>query len=148
MCFIYLSILFFRFSVIGGDSFQIMNKIIQITLHGQEQPWNEAQAVCESTGGNLLRLDSEEKQHALTHYQTSDPTWQQHRYVHSIIGPRREKTCLRGFRQSELQTSLLSYTVYLENYNFTCSKFTYDSFQNANNKGADQTAPMRRLVCA
>ena len=24
-------------------------------------------------------------------------------------GPRREKTCLRGFRQSEIQTSLLSY---------------------------------------
>ena len=71
--------------ITGGDSFQIMNKIIQITLHGHEQPWNEAQAVCESTGGNLLRLDSKEKQHALTHYQTPDPTWQQHRYVHPII---------------------------------------------------------------
>ena len=27
-------------------------------------------------------------------------------------------------------------------------KFTYDTFQKANNKGADQTAWMRRLVCA
>ena len=27
----------------------------------------------------------------------------------SISGPRREKTCLRGFRQSEIQTNLLSY---------------------------------------
>ena len=26
-----------------------------------------------------------------------------------LYGPRREKTCLQGFRQSEFQTSLLSY---------------------------------------
>ena len=31
--------------------------------------------------------------------------------------------------------------------NFTSSKFTYGTFQKANNKGADQTARMRRLVC-
>ena len=53
------------------------------------------------------------------------------------FGPRRNKTCLRGFRQSEFQTSLLS-----------CRKFTYDTFQKANNKRPDQTALMRRLVCA
>ena len=29
-----------------------------------------------------------------------------------------------------------------------CSKLRYDTLQNANNKGADQTARMRRLVCA
>ena len=29
-------------------------------------------------------------------------------YHYIIIGPRRDKTCLRGFRQSETQTSLLS----------------------------------------
>ena len=29
-----------------------------------------------------------------------------------------------------------------------CSKFSYDTFNKANNKGADQTAWMRRLVCA
>ena len=52
-------------------------------------------------------------------------------------GPRRDKTCLRGFRQSEFQTNPLSYIDYLENWNFTCSKFTYDIFQNAHNKGAD-----------
>ena len=28
------------------------------------------------------------------------------------------------------------------------SKFTYDTFQKANNKGVDQSARMRRLVCA
>ena len=78
-----------------------------------------------------------------------------------IIGPRRKKTCLRGFRQSEIQTSLLSYRDYLENRNFDRSsdpvyvywvrdrsKLTYKTFQKANNKGADQTARMRRLVCA
>ena len=27
----------------------------------------------------------------------------------SIYGPRRDKTCLQGFRQNETQTSLLSY---------------------------------------
>ena len=63
-------------------------------------------------------------------------------------GPRREKTCLRSFHQSEIQTTLLSYRDYLENWNFTRSKFTYETFQKANNKGADQTAWMRRLVCA
>ena len=30
---------------------------------------------------------------------------------------------------------------------FTRSKFAYGTFQKANNKGADQTARMRRLVC-
>ena len=30
---------------------------------------------------------------------------------------------------------------------FACSKFRYDTFQKVNNKGADQTAGMRRLVC-
>ena len=34
---------------------------------------------------------------------------EKHLCVKIIIGPRREKTCLRGFRQSEIQTSLLSY---------------------------------------
>ena len=65
-----------------------------------------------------------------------------------LFGPRREKTCLRGFRQSEFQTSLTNYRDQLENKNFTCSKIIYDTFQKANNKDADQTARMRRLVCA
>ena len=65
-----------------------------------------------------------------------------------LSGPRRQKTCPRGFRQREIQTSLLSYKDYVENRNSTCSTFTYDNFQNVNNKGADQTAQMRRLVCA
>ena len=34
------------------------------------------------------------------------------------IGPRRNKTCLRGFRQSDIQTSLLSCRDQLENRNF------------------------------
>ena len=65
-----------------------------------------------------------------------------------INGPRRDKTCLWGFRQSGIQTSLLSYRDLLENRNFACSKIWYDTFQKANNKSADQTAWMRRLVCA
>ena len=64
-----------------------------------------------------------------------------------IYGPRHEKTCLLGFPQSEFQTGLLSYGDEQENMNFTCSKFTYEPFQKPNNKGADQTAWMRRLVC-
>ena len=63
-------------------------------------------------------------------------------------GPRREKTCLQGFRKREFQTSLLSYTDWLENWNFTCSKFAYATYHKANNKGADQTARMHKLVCA
>ena len=69
-------------------------------------------------------------------------------YFLSLYGPRHEKTCLRGFWQSEIQTSLLSYRDKLENWIFACSKFRYHTFQKANNKGADQTAQMRRLVCA
>ena len=53
-----------------------------------------------------------------------------------------------GVRQSEFQTSLLSFGDKLENWNSTCSEFTYDTFLKVNNKGADQTAQMRRLVCA
>ena len=39
----------------------------------------------------------------------------------------REKTCPRGFPQSEIQTSLLSYRDYLENSNFIT--YMYDTFQ-------------------
>ena len=63
-------------------------------------------------------------------------------------GPQREKTCLRGFRRSEIQISLLGYKNQLVTWTFARSKSRYDSFQFANNKGADQTARMRRLVCA
>ena len=66
----------------------------------------------------------------------------------AAIGPRREKTCLRGFRQSEFLTSLLGYSEMLENGKFACSSFRYDTFQQANNKGADQTARMHRLDCS
>ena len=43
--------------------------------------------------------------------------------------PRREKTCLRGFRQSKTQTVLLSYRDLLENWNFAHSKSRYDTFK-------------------
>ena len=68
-------------------------------------------------------------------------------YQSILFGPRREKTCLRGFRHSEIQASLPSYRDALENRNFTRGKFTYETYQKANNKGADQSARMRRLVC-
>ena len=71
------------------------------------------------------------------------------RNCHISIGSiRPEKACLQGFRQNKLQTSLLSYRDKLEHCNFTCSKYTYNTFQKENNKGADQTAGKRRLVCA
>ena len=63
-----------------------------------------------------------------------------------INGLGRDKTCLCDFGQSETQTSLFSYKYQLEKWNFTYS-FIYDTFQKANNKVADQTARMRRLVC-
>ena len=62
-------------------------------------------------------------------------------------GPRREKTCLRGLRQSETQTSLCSYRDYLENRNFVCSKLRYGAFPKANNKGSDQTLVCIFVVC-
>ena len=61
-------------------------------------------------------------------------------------GPQHDKACLRSLRQNETQTSLLR--GWGENWNFTCVKFRYDTFQKTNNKGADQAAQMRRLVCA
>ena len=71
--------------------------------------------------------------------------------THSInpisFGPRRERACLRGFRQCEFQTSLLSYRDQLENLNSTSVMCTYITFQKPNSKGADQSARMRRLVC-
>ena len=45
-----------------------------------------------------------------------------------------------GFPSKPDSTSPISYRDYLENWNFTRSKFTYDTFRKANNKGADQTA--------
>ena len=45
----------------------------------------------------------------------------------------------------ETQTNLRSYR---DNLNLACSMFRYYTFQNENNKGADQSIRMRRLVCA
>ena len=39
--------------------------------------------------------------------------------------------CLLGFRQSETQTSLLSYRDWLKYYNFACNKAGYYTFQGA-----------------
>ena len=64
----------------------------------------------------------------------------------NVYWPRRDLTGLRGFRKSETQISLLNHRDQLENSNFNCNKFRYDTFQKANNKDADQTARMRRLV--
>ena len=53
------------------------------------------------------------------------------------------KPVFRVFEEARLKPA-----DYLEIRNFACSKPRYDTFQKANNKGADQTARMRRLVCA
>ena len=61
--------------------------------------------------------------------------------------PRHEKCCLPGLRPGETQTSLLSYRDKLEAWNFGFSKYRYYTIYVANNKGADQIARMRRLIC-
>ena len=66
--------------------------------------------------------------------------------MHLLNGPRREKTCLWGFCQSEIQISLLSYRDNLENWNFTSSMFTYEISHKANIKGADAQTD-QRLCC-
>ena len=45
---------------------------------------------------------------------------------------------LMDFRNGHTQTSLLDNRGYLENWNFASSNYGYDTFQQANNKGADQ----------
>ena len=62
--------------------------------------------------------------------------------------PRHEKTGLPGVRPGKTQTGLLSYRDKLESWNFGFSKDRYSTIWEANNKGADQTAWMRRLICA
>ena len=63
-------------------------------------------------------------------------------------GPLRDKTRIRGLRQSETQTSPTSYWDQPEYLNLAHSKLRYHSFYETNNKGADQSARMCRLVCA
>ena len=65
-----------------------------------------------------------------------------------MYGIHREKTCLWGFRQSKTKTSLLSYRDLLEIRNAGRSEPRYFTLQKGNNKGTDQSARMRRLVCA
>ena len=65
-----------------------------------------------------------------------------------LYGMWRQRTCLQGFWQSEITTSLLSYRDYLENWNFVHNKLRHDTFQEANNKDPDHSAWMHRLVCA
>ena len=79
--------------------------------------------------------------------------WQKMQYVRQKSSPIYEAdnsymALSSGIPSSEIQTSLLSYRDNLENWNFTSAKFTYEIFQKTNDKGADQTARMRRLVCA
>ena len=44
-----------------------------------------------------------------------------------------------GVSDKQDQTSLLSYSDLLENWNFVCSQFKYDTFQKGINTGADQS---------
>ena len=57
-----------------------------------------------------------------TFYKGKTPR-QQIKSSHDFIWAMLRKTCLRVFRQSAFQTSLLT-----RKLNFTCSKFTYDTF--------------------
>ena len=62
--------------------------------------------------------------------------------------PRHKSTHLLDLWQGKTQTGLLSYRDQLEVWNFRFRKYSYYTIQAANNKGADQTARMRRLICA
>ena len=68
--------------------------------------------------------------------------------VRVINEPRHEKTCLRGFRPGETQTGLLSYRSQLESWNFGYRNYRYYTIYAANNKVADHTARMCRLISA
>ena len=61
--------------------------------------------------------------------------------------PCHEKTCPQGLWPGKIQTGLLSYKNKPESWNFVYSKYRHYTVEAANNKGADQTARMRRLSC-
>ena len=59
------------------------------------------------------------------------------------------KPVFTGFRPGKTQTSLLSYRDKPETWNFGFARIGITlSLKAANNKGTDQTARMRRLICA
>ena len=64
-----------------------------------------------------------------------------------IIEPRHEKTCLRGFRPGKTPTCAATETSKSLEIAAIASRGIILS-KKANNKGADQTARMRRLICA
>ena len=66
----------------------------------------------------------------------------------TFIGPCHEKTRLRSFWPGHAQTSLLSYRDFSESCKIACCKLSFRTFLRMNNKGADQTALMRRLILA
>ena len=69
--------------------------------------------------------------------------------IQKPFGPRRDKTCLRGFPTKRVsKQSLHLQRLARKNLNFAYSKLRSSTFQNAINKGADQTARLRRLVSA
>ena len=73
-------------------------------------------------------------------------------FVRQLIGfelnePHHKKTCLSGLRPGKTQTGPLSYRSELESWNYKYRNKRYYTVQAANNKGADQTARMRRLIC-
>ena len=62
----------------------------------------------DSSESTLIKMPHCWKSHVTAHLMVGEK-------VHVTYGPRREKTCLRGVRQNEFQTSLLSYRDQLEN---------------------------------
>ena len=62
--------------------------------------------------------------------------------------PCQEKTCLRGLRPGKTNWPAQLQRLARVSWNFGFRKFRYHTTQAANNKGADQTAQMRRLICA
>ena len=57
------------------------DKGVTLTLHTHEKSWNEAQAICAATGGNLFSENSPEKQTVFAYYQQTAEGWTGFRLV-------------------------------------------------------------------
>ena len=64
-----------------------------------------------------------------------------------IMSPVMRKPVFGGLHSGETLTGLLSHSCWLESWKFGYSIYRYYTIYGVNNKGADQTARMHRLIC-
>ena len=70
------------------------------------------------------------------------------RTLQNYMSPAMRKCVLGSLQPGNSQIDLLSHRDQPESWNFRCINKRYHSVLAANNKGADQTVQMRRLICA